>query len=838
MASIPTFRPLRLAAVLFAAGGVVLALLPWWRNRTLLLDFFDYGLVMAAVGRIASGDRPYVDFSTPIQTLQFIVSAWSERLFGATYLGLTMGNGFFIGGSLVLFFALLRKRVGGWLGWTLAVAIVVGTSSQHTIIWYNAIGTLCLAVVVWNGADAGRRGAAGWGNEVAIWAALWLGGMNKLTYQAAALAFAVTLAWQAANEQRTSWTTAWRRIFAYGVFGLIAPVASELCYTKASLADWLQNVVVTPARFRTDMLQQIGELPFYFKTPHDYYKPLYFSAIGAAGTILIVLITALLAGELLAAEGERRWRRLALLGLLAGGAWICGVVLLATNMDIAYLSATAWLVFATGLIVAFPMADGGRKRCARALLAAAAIGLTVPAWISAWAGARALWGHQKLVRERLVSTDDLPPEFGYLRGMRVLPSFHGSVLDFSQRRAELAATGVRDDEYYFTSATEWLVRALPESRHRGRPLWFAGGTTLSDDDAWALGEEVAHDPHSTVIVGYGGWDFWYAAFRKMLAEDYRDRRGEWLRLFVRRTPPDPVTFAVNTHSNLNVGAIRVHSGAAELAAAKNGLFYYGGSKPHRLDCGFGLYRLAGEMVGELPAAAAGPARARFRIMARDGARLTDTLWDETVELSADARTITRPFAISPGGRPVSLMVNFASGGRATFGWRALKTEQAGGNESTPPWPMDWRLPPSPMQAQLRGKLLADGKNIERDLRVFGDVKQSAVADGTIVQAAPGEIWFRPPVGQGHLSGDFVAHTTPGLPEAESGLRVCVIAYRAGRFDLMMQRDFPADTKTGEHAGHFEAWLPEGEGWFGLVALRLGHSAEPVGAVDWRQLRTQ
>ena len=43
------------------------ALLPWLHNHGYLRDLYDYGIVIAADARIDAGQRPYRDFTTPIQ---------------------------------------------------------------------------------------------------------------------------------------------------------------------------------------------------------------------------------------------------------------------------------------------------------------------------------------------------------------------------------------------------------------------------------------------------------------------------------------------------------------------------------------------------------------------------------------------------------------------------------------------------------------------------------------------------------------------------------------------------------------------------------------------------
>ncbi len=58
------FHPV-LWLLLVAAVGV--ALLPWWRNHSYLRDLYDYGVVLEANGRLALGERPYVNFKSPMQ---------------------------------------------------------------------------------------------------------------------------------------------------------------------------------------------------------------------------------------------------------------------------------------------------------------------------------------------------------------------------------------------------------------------------------------------------------------------------------------------------------------------------------------------------------------------------------------------------------------------------------------------------------------------------------------------------------------------------------------------------------------------------------------------------
>src|SRR5258708_32789999 len=69
----------------------LITLAPWWRNHHYLRDFYDYGLVMSGVGRIEAGERPFVDFVTPIQSGTFLFNGWAEKLGDGTYQAMTWG---------------------------------------------------------------------------------------------------------------------------------------------------------------------------------------------------------------------------------------------------------------------------------------------------------------------------------------------------------------------------------------------------------------------------------------------------------------------------------------------------------------------------------------------------------------------------------------------------------------------------------------------------------------------------------------------------------------------------------------------------------------------------
>lgn len=129
-----------------ALGALALIVaLPWIRNHDRLRDFMDYGLVMAAVGRMDAGEAPYRDFTTPIQAGFLQLNRWAEKIGGGDYLGMTYGGLALIVVSFLAMTWLLSQRLA--MPWALfyAATLTTATASQHTIIWHNPLGVICLA---------------------------------------------------------------------------------------------------------------------------------------------------------------------------------------------------------------------------------------------------------------------------------------------------------------------------------------------------------------------------------------------------------------------------------------------------------------------------------------------------------------------------------------------------------------------------------------------------------------------------------------------------------------------------------------------------------------------
>ena len=119
--------------------------------------------------------------------------------------------------------------------------------------------------------------------------------------------------------------------------------------------------------------------------------------------------------------------------------------------------------------------------------------------------------------------------------------------------------------------------------------------------------------------------------------------------------------------------------------------------------------------------------------------------------------------------------------------------------------------------------------------------RAVVRDGApeFVSSVPGEVWIKliPPFI--HIAGEFKISeraTDESAPTA-AGLRVAVVAYKAGRFDVRYQRELhPHEIPADRESQAFETWLPENSGWIGLIVTSLDGKPSSAGTIEWQPLR--
>jgi hypothetical protein len=834
----------------FVFGGIVfgaVVLLPWWRNHDILRDFCDYGLVMAAVGRMSSGDHPYVDFVTPIQTLQFTLGSLAEALWGARYLSLTYANAAFIVASFVGLTLLLFRPLGRPLALLLAATIVVASSTQHTIVWYNAVGVAWLTAVIWLTARAPTPTQRDWGRWLLVPTFLWLGGMTKLTYQVAALAFAVLFTVRFAVQRKLSWKKAMVLITGFLLCGTILPLVTELLYTGATFEQWAYSVVVLPSS-RSELLKLLVSARAYWETPHDYYKPMYFSFVGAWGVSLLAWAGIVAARQLWKLK-QNRWSELSFLAVSLAGAWICGGVLLATNFEIAYLSGAAWLALAIAIVLAFtPDGLSGPTRPVKVVLAGAALSLLVPGWISAWSGARALWGVGTFVRGDLVSASDLPERFAYLKGLWIEAPMHGSLQGFPATLERWASEGVSPSSYFFINATEWMVRAVPEARHRGLPLWLFRGTTITENEIKLIDDKLRRGSDIQVVVEDDAWDVAYPGIEKIIGERFEPSRlGAVLHLHRLKSElaidvlANPAEFAASVKSNLLSRAMTLSVGSLEIRSRGDGRYL---CSPHssRIDLGFGVHQLKGQMIAELlPHGGANAVPVTFRLRQKRERGLGRVVYAQTFTLTSEQRDIVQPFAVTAAGEMLSLEIDLPPGAPAEAGWRELKMDRSGPIDPGRPFPLNKTLNVQTPDAAWTRALFSEEGIPSIELAAFGPDNHPDERGGVpeLFSHVPGEVWLKLDRPTARIIGEFGLRETAWTGAGQMpGLKASVVYSKGGRFETLFEKELRPSREEDRGVQAFHVALPESEGWIGLVITPLDPENISYGHAWWRKVRPQ
>lgn len=816
--------------------ALLVALVPWWRNHDRLRDFYDYGTYAAAVGRIAAGERPYVDFESPLQSLTFVLLWGAERVWGERFLALTYANGAFIALALfALWWALGRCRVDPMLAAGLAGGIVVASASQHGIMSKNALGLWFLALAAWGAARAPLLARERWGWNAVVLAALIGGGMNKLNYQA------VALAWVGLWTLRAVWPGGadWRRgaltLAAWIAAATAVPVGLELAWTGATLAEWWHNVAALPAS-RGGLLAQLFDPGAYLRPPHDYYRPLWLRPAGLLGTLgLLGTAAALWPGR---SAADRAWLAVATLGALTSGA-----ALLVTNFEIVLMAAATYLALAVAMVLGFagpsspfPLARAGRLWPALAL---AGVGLAALAWPSAWAGARSQFGHENVPRRDYVDGAELPGRFAYLRGLKIMPRYAQSLRALDEW-IESGAVSPDGRGLLVANGTEWLVRALPQARLAGLPLWFHHGTTYGPVNEGNVANKLLRPGRVHYLLGDLAWDVWQGLPAEVVERHFAaEPMGPLLQLRVRRNPnPLDRPFELLAGARTNLDARRLHYFGHDRG------FYRSASGPFLGAIGRSAlhvrarsYRLTGEAVLLAYPAAGAVRRATFRAVIDEGDG-TEEIWSADLEVSAAALEARRAFELQPEGRSVRLEVRpHADGGEGLLaGWGSLLSLHAG--------PLDGGAPAGLTGAFGEPVAVEAARLFATEPMYpvfgFGAVVPAPVVpkSGGVAVALPAELWIRVDEASRRLRARYQLEVSGAVPQPEIVVRG--IWSRAGRVEVLHERRFrPDDGAPSGEAETFEGHFPEAIGWFGLLVSAWPKGTPAPGVqVVWSEVRVE
>ncbi len=815
MPPVPISSRSRILPAVLALVVSVVALLPWWRNHDYLRDFYDYGLFINVNARLAQGQRPFADFTTPAQSATFLLNYAAERAGGGTYLGLTYGAAAVIILGAVLLTLLLARRFNPWAAALLALAIVIGSASQHTIVFYNPLGVLSLALVVWSFAVAPllRRETFGW--HLLAAAGLFLGGINKINFHLLACVMALGWVVHAWAAQKAPAPRALLTLAFIAAFGFILPIGTEIAWTGAGWNGWYYNVVQLPLGARGGRLSSLLSPGLYFTTLHNYYGQLRVPQVGLIG-VLMPLLAIVAAWR--AMPHAPAWRRvfLILAGVLAAFA---SSALLLTNNEIAYVTFAAALVITVGLWLGFGPAPRGPWFAAGALLPAFI--LAAAGGESAWRGDRSQFGHDREPRAVYWRGEACGPDYAYIRGLHLPPGLAQSLVGVATWRNGLPGGDSRG--VFYGPGAEWLEHVWPERKVKDLPL--VAGAFDGPRESELLQREVLTGTDFKYLLVVEAWDHWGYEVEAQLNETAVKERLNSVFKVYRKLPPGtvsarPLEFMYSGFGG-NVDSMRVISGLPRQSLPDQRLFLGLAGGTGTVEVGTPCNRMSAEyVVARAKPGSPGTHTATLTIHARmpDDGRLPRWQADITLPEGVDEIVVaTDP--VDGSGLPLSFGVSIPpdSSGKIIAGWRAFRLLDTPSRGEPPPI-----LRPSVADLvgasdDVRAALLPSSL---QDTSV--QLRGGWVQDGRLLLPYGTEAWIQ---ATGLLT-DIRISTQLNDPQKDVIPNIQVVYYKAGRLEPFMPvRDDSTSTVR------FNCWTPEPGGWIGILADHQAGSAAMLVKVE-------
>ncbi len=786
-----------------ALGALTLIVaLPWIRNHDHLRDFMDYGLVMAAVGRMDAGENPYRDFTTPIQAGFLQLNRLAEKIGGGDYLGMTYGGLALIVVSFLAMTWLLSRRLA--VPWALfyAATLTTATASQHTIIWHNPLGVICLAFATWSAACAPRwnRSQIGW--HLVLGLALWIGGINKISFQL------LTLVGATGFIVRDLWIRRDRIRANVGLLGfvlcsgVVLPLITELWLTGVNLAIWHANVIGLAGSSRAVYLGALQEWSAYLRPMHDYYNPLPVPQFGLWFVVSMIGLALILG-----------WKRSLLdrflLGVAALGCAFAASALLVTNHEIAYISGGACVVLGMALLLAFT--DHGRiSRAGLAWLGFFAMINGTPAWWSGWEGDRSQFGHSGAAREDYVELAALDPKFGYLQGVLIPPEMADSYRELHHHIPPANRAGLHPVLY--ATGVEWLERIWPSIKVKGLPLWMHDGTSYQWEQGKLLYELIMPPSRYDVLVASVPWDHWPGQSHVAVAlfTDVNNS-GSALRTYRTqadlRADNDEINLINQFGTNFETKLLRFYN--IVFQSTPDGEIYFGilNGDPGIVYLDWrGSRAKARGVLRRFETSDSRPIKARFDIeYALDG----DWHYIESRELELPPGEHLATFELIFDGRQrdvrFRVQMDEESVSFASAGWFAPTLLHSQASPGPPP-PLV-RKPSaesSPSPERLAAFLQTDWEPDDVLLR-GGRVTEN----GYVVEPG-GQIWLKANHPLEALNG--IIQVAPEASADDMMPLVRVLWYKGGRVQIAWQDRLNPHSKTH----HFHSWSSGPEGWFGIL----------------------
>ena len=808
-------RDRRLLGLLLLGAVLLTALLPWWRNRGYVRDFFDYGVIMGATGRMEQGQLPYTGFVTPIQTSWYVWNWAAERLAGGNFQAMTWSGAASIVISILVLTLILARRWPWWAAVLVAGAISCASVSQHTLLWYNPWGVVLLATVAWAGAIAPvlRRGQAGW--HLLTAAALFLGGINKINMQLMALGLAAGWAVRAMLTGGAGWRRLLATLGFHAVAGVVLPVLAEMAWTGASFALWWHNVIAQLAEGRTGMVLAALRWEFLFKPCHDYYGTLRLPQVGLVGVILTgVTLAAIWRNQ----RGGRDWLERILAGACGLIALLGGLILFSTNMDIAYIALAGWFALLVALWLGFGLPARGPWFLGGVIVPALVIGAV--AWESAWQGQRSQFGYSHAPRNEYRSGALAGPEFSYLEGTRVPPELFASIEAVGKWRAALPAN--RRAAMLYSGGSEWMAHIWPAPPTPELPLYILGGWQFGPREYAATRKAVKSGAYQEIMVSLV-LDHWTPELVQILGLRYnRQSLGgvfyhySWLETF----SGAPLQFLQSFGGTVDARKLSSPGDFFPLHDQPGKLFIGTSTGRETMKLTLGTNRLQGQVVvSRLGSDLGRPLAADFTIFAEYDADQRYPRWSQHVVLPAGQSEVLVDYSIDSSSLPVRFYVEIPPGfaGQVAAGWRGpVVYHSALDLPATPEWLYRDPKPVSALKPEEIARILPADRTWTPDTVYLRGGR--VTAQGLELEEG-GELWIRASgfvtefSGIASLTGDRVPADTPHIHG---------IWLKGARMEDHTRKRLLAPGQSAD----FRTWCGEPDGWL-IVAIDPMPGTPPV-----------
>lgn len=760
---------------------VVCVLAIWLRNHDILRDTFDYSTVIVAAGKVEAGLKPYVDVRSPMQSSVYLFNYLTEQIFGRDYLSLSLGGLVQALGGALLIASLLRRPLGGVAATLVAVAVAMAGLLQHMVFFYNPLGILCLGVVLLGLAIEPDLWPVRTWRTVAIYGALFVGGINKLNFQGATLVLSGLLGLAAWTDRRITGAAWVRNIALLMLMGIGLPLAFELLWTGATLQQWFANVVLLPDA-RHHVVTRILDPAIYLEPAYDFHHHLLVDPMGGIGLAVLTFTGGWLLWE---ARAKRRsvgaW--LTRLALLAAGGLV-GALLMVTNHEAVVLTSLSYPLLSLAIYLQHRGSGSSADRwTGRTLLAAMSIWGVVGGY-AAWNGSRVLYAPNAPRRWAYVPLNSESRALSYLKGVRMHPEQIDALERVSARVAALEDGDGKLTSVLFGPALEWMERAYPEAIVRGAPIWYHAGTTLHDVDEQYFRDLLGGGRRH--LITHKFWQSWPHSIERLLADEYRTEVvGGRDVLYLPRDPSLPVAnrsedrslpvdvFRSETGSNILLSATRFSGGMAIQPGPSGPMFGARGASSWSWP--LGANSLQGRAVASLAPEAIAGGSVTFRILS-DDPETGAVLWTSTVTLDPQCREVVVPFTQHPAGRPLWFLAAVQARdapGAIVAGWRDIRITHA---------TLPGRSAPLPFGRDLQKVTRWSGG--EGSNSIWYARSPDSAEDGGWIEV-PAQNWRRSETPLSRVSVGLELRPNPANPA--DPVVVTLAWYRAGRFEIMSEQ---------------------------------------------------